>query len=132
MNQNILEEHIAIKLSQYIKAQYPKLIFRNDFGADTRLSKTQRRRQKALQMVDKGYPDYFIAEAKNGYHGMYIELKKRYSDVFKKDGTFKKDEHIETQHKMHERLRAKGYYVVFGLGFDHAKLQLDNYMKGKI
>ena len=83
------EANISTNISKFMQRQYPKVIYRYDI-ADLNLTKPQAVRMKALQGERRGYPDLFIAEPKKGFHGLYIELKKDYSDVFKKDGSYKK------------------------------------------
>lgn len=132
-----IEETISLKLARYLKIQYPKLIYRFDIGADVRLTIGQATKVKALQMNDRGYPDLFIAKSSKGFHGLYIELKKDKSEVFLKDGvTFKKRMnkktgkcHIQEQHEMHERLRAEGYQVLWGFGFDDAINKIKDYLE---
>lgn len=130
------EETLAQKVSTFLKIQHPKLIFRFDIGADVKLTMGQAVKAKKLQ-GDRGYPDLFIAKASNGYHGLYVELKKDKSEVFLKDGvTFKRRVnkktgkcHIQEQHEMHERLRAEGYQVVWGFGFDDTVNKIKEYLK---
>ena len=132
-----LEEELSLKLAKYIKLQYPKLIYRFDIAADIKLTMGQARKNKALQMTDRGYPDLFIAKALKGFNGLYVELKKDKSEVFLKDGvTFKRRVnkktgkcHIQEQHEMHERLRVEGYKVEWGFGFEDTIDKLNKYLR---
>ena len=45
------------------------------------------------------------------------------------DGTLKKDQHLEEQAKMLEKLRARGYRAEFGVGFEGCKQIIDEYFK---
>ena len=105
----------------------------------------------------RGYPDLFIAEptapkaVKKLYReneegaqavgyvfstkdnmdmfaGLYLELKAEGNSPYKKDGTLKKDEHLEEQNEMLENLRAKGYKAEFATGFEEAKKIIDDYL----
>jgi len=67
---------------------------------------------------------------RKGYGALYIELKKNRSEVYKLNGDYKKNQHLEEQLKYHERLREKGYKVVFGLGFDDTVNKIKEYLKG--
>lgn len=140
------EESLAIKISHFLKAQYPKVIFRFDIAADLKLTQGQASKHKTLQS-GRGYPDLFIAEPKNGFAGLYIELKKDKSEVFLKDGvTYKKAtkkvknrsgviikeyDHIQEQVKMLDILNKKGYKAVFGFGFDDAKDKIKDYFSNQ-
>ena len=135
------EEKDSLSLAKYMKAK--KILYRYDVGADIRLTIGQSTKVKALQMADRGYPDLFIAEPKNNFHGLYIELKKNKSEVFLKDGvTYKKQkvaikhrgkivghyDHIQEQVKMHDKLRKKGYKVEFGFGYKHCVEIIEDYL----
>lgn len=131
-----LEETISLQVARFLKIQYPKVVYRFDVGADIKLTKGQASKFKRLQMEERGYPDLFIAKPSKGFHGLYIELKKDRSEVYKLDGTYKKKFnkktgkcHILEQHEMHERLRKDGYFVVWGLGFDDTIKKIKEYMR---
>ena len=65
------------------------------------------------------------------YYGLFIELKKEGTRIFKKDGKLVADEHIREQFDMLMDLRARGYAAEFACGFDEAKKLIDDYMGGK-
>ena len=51
--------------------------------------------------------------------GMFLELKKEGSKIYKKDGTFV-NKHIEKQNKYMQKY-GKDYFCNFGIGYDHAE-----------
>lgn len=135
---------VAIPVSNYLQAR--KIEFRFDI-ADGLLTKPQAIRMKKLQGKDsKGFPDCQILKACNGYNGMFIELKTCYSDVFKKDGTYKKKmvykkigtknvpvyDHIQEQVKKQNKLKSLGYYVVWGFGYTDTIEKIEEYLNGNI
>ena len=122
------ERKLSYQIAEFLSIQYPKVIFRFDVAADIPMTIVQGSIIKNKLLHKKGYPDLFIAEPKGKFHGLYIELKKSYSEVFKKDGSYKKSEHIETQAAMHKQLRAKGYCVEWGLGFEDTVEKIRAYM----
>jgi len=122
-----LEKKLSHNIAEFLSKQYPKLIFRFDAAADLKMSMYQAKIIKNKLLHEKGYPDLFISEPSHGYHGLYVELKKDHSAVYKKDGSYKKNDHLETQIAMHKRLRDKGYCVVFGCGFDDAVAKIREY-----
>lgn len=124
------EESIHRMVAEYIKIQYPKVIFRTDFAAGIRMTIGQAVKHKKLQSSDK-YPDLFLAEPRGGYAGLYLELKRDESEVFTKKGEWREDEHVKGQREMLRKLREKGYSANFGLGFEDAKIAIDQYMSLK-
>ena len=111
-----MEKHELSQLTQWIKAQHPKLIYRIDIAADVKLSIGQAKKNKALQMTKKGYPDIFIAKAKKGYYGLFIELKRTGTVLYNKDCKLRKDSHLEEQQEMINRLTDEGYLAMFVVG----------------
>lgn len=65
-----------------------------------------------------------------GIHfGLYLEIKTKSNSPYKKDGTLKKDKHLEEQAEMLEKLRARGYRAEFGVGFEGCKKIIDEYLR---
>ena len=83
-------------------------------------------RHKKLQS-GKAYPDLFVAEPRNGFAGLFLEIKA--VNIYKKNGNLKSDPHLKAQDEMLTRLRNKGYYASFAIGFNHAKRLIDIYMR---
>ena len=126
------EHQLYEKIARYLQLQYPSVIYRFDIAADLKLTMGQAANHKRLH-PRRGYPDLFIAEPKTTtytmeYAGLYLELKAEGNSPFKKDGTLKKDEHLEEQDEMLENLRAKGYKAEFAVGFEEAKQIIDDYL----
>lgn len=157
------EHDIYIMIADYLRYQYPTVIYRFDLAADLKLTMGQASKHKILQRY-RGYPDLFIAEpyipkascrelteeerkeveeklggldgiacAKflHSYYGLFIELKREGTRIFKKDGTLVSDSHIREQYDMLEQLRKRGYAAEFAIGFEGAKKLIDDYMKGR-
>ena len=131
------EHQLYVLVAEYLQAQYPDVVYRFDLAADLKLTVGQAKKHKRLHPT-RGYPDLFIAEPaprcidggwNNEWHGLYIEIKKDGESPFKKDGTLKKDQHLEEQQEMLERLEFRGYKAVFGVGFDEITKIIDDYMR---
>lgn len=120
------EEQEHKQISEYIKYQYPNVIFNTDMSG-MKLTIGQGKKAAGLRSKDK-FPDIIIYHVNNDYAGLFIELKKTGTKLYKKDLTFK-SEHLEQQHETLQRLQARGYKAVFAIGFDQAKTIIDNYMK---
>lgn len=121
------EENMQIQVASYLRAQYPKVIFRSDVASGIRLTMGQAIKAKKMQS-GRGYPDIFISEPAGPYHGMYLELKKSREGVFLKDGTLSKNAHIQEQAAMLKELETKGYYAAFCCGIVDAIYQINCYL----
>ena len=105
-----------------------KILYRFDIQADLPLKPYIAKRLKETFKHDRGYPDLFIPYMRSGYGGLYVEIKVNSKKVFKKDGTLLKNEHLESQHKMHERLRNLGYKVEWGFGLVDSLEKIKKYI----
>jgi len=121
------EQSLSSKIAHYLSAKYPKVVYRFDLIADYKMNAKVAMAIKRRYLHEVGYPDLFIAKCKNGYGGLYLELKA--TNIYKKDGTLRKDKHLQEQEKMHERLRRDGYKVQFVVGFDEAVKAIDEYIR---
>ena len=131
------ESDLQIQVADYLRMQYPHVIFHSDYGSGIRLTKGQAIRQKRQNGGLRGYPDMFIAEPvprcinggwKDVWNGLFIELKKEGTRLKKKNGEWA-SEHIAEQADMLERLEFRGYKASFAVGFDEAKQIIDSYLK---
>lgn len=121
------EQMEQIALANYIVTEYPDVEFHSDTGSGMKMTVGQAKIQKALQGGRRGWPDLFIAEPRNHWHGLYIELKTEGVHLKKKDGTWA-NEHFAEQAEQMARLDAKGYACYFAGDFDEAKEIIDDYM----
>ena len=121
------EERIQIALSKYLKLQYPDVYF-NSESSGIRVSIGTAKKMKAQRSKHKQL-DMTILEARKGYNGLIIELKKDKEEIFTKKGEYRNSEHVQEQLKSIELLRAKGYYACFGCGFEECKSIIDNYLR---
>ena len=126
------EKNVHLAVVNYLKLQYPKVLFRSDTGAGMKLTIGQAKAQKSIQNGMK-WPDIFIAEPRGEYHGLFLELKDEGVILFKKNvGVLSfASEHMTEQHKCLCNLSFKGYMALFAVGFDEAKQIIDEYMNYK-
>ena len=120
------EYQIQKQVCQYLNWSYRDVLFIST-GIPFDLSDKRGARNKAIQKPNFKCPDLIIFEARNGYNGLFIELK--VVTPFKKDGNIKKDVHLEGQLKTIQELEAKGYFSVFATGFGEAKIIIDKYLR---
>lgn len=128
------EESLHLLVCNYLKIQYPKVIFMSDMASGMKLTMGQAVRAKKMRS-SRGMPDLFIAESKESpvgqtLHGLFIELKREGTKIFLKDGvTPVGDQHIQEQSHVLQILRNKNYMAVFGIGFTQTKNIIDHYLK---
>lgn len=124
------EKNVHQQVVTYLKLQYPNLIFHTDFAAGCKMTKGQAVQNSKLQS-GRGFPDLFIAQPTENYHGLFLELKRDGTIIYKKNGELRKDEHLEEQALMLLKLNSKGYYAKFAVGFDEAKQIIQDYLTNK-
>jgi hypothetical protein len=127
------ETEIQKALCRYVSLKYPDAIFNCDCSG-LNLSAAQAGQAKVMRS-DKGFPDFVLYEPRNGYHGLFIEIKKEGTKLMRKSrkqvySIFKID-HLENQQAMIEKLRKKGYYACFGIGLSQCIRFVDGYMQMK-
>lgn len=136
------ESDLQIQVADYLRLQYPWVLFHSDFGSGIKLTMGQAAKQKRQNGGRRAWPDMFIAQkatatviGKRGglkqmfYGGLFIELKKEGTRIAKKSGDWA-SEHIAEQAKVLEQLRARGYAAEFAVGFNEARKLIDDYLKG--
>jgi hypothetical protein len=68
---------------------------------------------------ERGTPDLFIAHACGGYHGLWVEMKRRFDDTTAVS---------DVQWKYMSRLRANGYQTFVCFGADDAITRITSYL----
>lgn len=120
------EESIHIQLCAYVRAKYPNAIFTSE-SSGIRLTMGQAVKAKKLRSSSK-LPDFWLAEPRGIFCGLFLELKRSKDDIFRKDGSYKQEAHIQGQLAVINRLIEKGYCASFAGGLSYAILQVDYYM----
>ena len=133
------EETLHLRVCDYLRKNYPDVLFRTDFSSGMKMSPWQAAKHKKFQK-SRAWPDLFIAESgvvkfKEGNlivnlrkNGMFLELKADSVKLYKKDGTLRKNKHIEEQAEMLEKLRNGNYYAEFAIGYKDAIEQIHEYL----
>lgn len=143
------EEKIQLAFCDYIKKHYPDIIFSCDLASGLFLPLHIGAMHKRMRS-SRGHCDFFAAETiYDGdlvYSGFFLELKRDYDEVYTKYGLFKKKmvkikkkgiivgefDHIGEQWDMIQKLRLKGYYADFGLGFDDCVEKWEKYLSMRV
>lgn len=74
--------------------------------------------------------DLYLLKPVGKYSGLVIELKAK--NIYKKDGTLFKDEHLEDQQRTIDKLNKEGYYATFAVGYNAAVQVIDDYLNNKL
>lgn len=128
------EENLQRQVCQYLRLQYPDVIFRSDYASGLHLTMHQAATHKSLQS-SRSWPDLFVYEPRvvKGiqYAGLTLELKRDGTTIVIKRGPEKgkltANPHIREQYFMLKELKKRGYYANFAVGFDDAKSIIDWY-----
>lgn len=122
------EYDLQVTAVEYVQRQYPGAIFRSDLGG-IRLPIGAAVKVKKIQGDNaRNYPDFFLAEPRGAYAGLFLEFKISRDEIFTKRGSLRQSEHVQGQQRMLERLRARGYSAQFACGIDEVMQALDEYM----
>lgn len=121
------EYQLQKAVCRYLDLQHPNVLYLSDTIASVKLTMPQAARNKAIQKQGFKCPDLLILEPRDGYHGLFIELKVK--SPYKKNGGLLKNEHLEGQWKTIEKLNRKGFKACFSWSFDQTKEIIDNYLK---
>jgi hypothetical protein len=117
------------QVCSYIRFQHPDAIFFSDLSG-IKMSIGLAKKMSVLKS-SKGIPDLFIAEPRGSYHGLFIEMKKTGENIFQKDLVTPVSVHVTEQIQMLQRLREKGYYAKFAIGFNDAVSIINHYFNLK-
>ena len=112
------EERLQSEVVKYIQLQYPKARYCASLGGQYQPFQAQRNRAKRTG-YSKGFPDLFIYEARNGYHGLALEIK-----TIKGRATKEQKEWIEA-------LNDRGYKPEVVKGLPAILNLIDSYMNEK-
>lgn len=121
------EEELHKAVVTYLKYQYPLVLFNSDLSGVS-LNKTIAAKMSALRSR-RGHPDLVIYEPRNGYYGLFIELKAEGISIYRLDGELVGDKHIREQALYLNMLESRGYMARFAIGFDEARRVIDEYLK---
>lgn len=121
------EEILHLKICDYLRKNYPNVLFRTDFSSGMKMSPGQAAKHKKFQK-SRAWPDLFIAESNNFASGLFLEIKAEDVIVFKKNGKIRKNKHLIEQDKMLKELRKKGYRARFAIGYNQAIFEIQQYL----
>ena len=133
------EETLHLKVCDYLRKNYPDVLFRTDFSSGMKMSPGQAAKHKKFQK-SRAWPDLFIAESgvvefkEDGLiahlrkNGMFLELKADGVKLYKKNGEMVANKHYREQAEMLKKLRSNRYAADFAVGYDEAIRIITNYL----
>lgn len=120
------------QLLNWVKLQYPNLLYTEDLGG-IKLTIGQAKQVKKSR-ARRGHPDLMFQKAFTGYDGridycgLAIEFKRKSEKIVKKDGEIRKSEHLKEQYDYLMALRLEGWFSCFAVGFLEAQRIIKAYM----
>jgi hypothetical protein len=119
------ENTVHYQVAQYLKIQFPTILFHTDASGELRTAAQRIRMAK----INKGakWPDLFVVHPLNGKFGLFIEIKKDIGDLYLADGVTLKNDHVKGQAKILSHLNGLGFVAKFGCGFDECKQIINDY-----
>lgn len=116
-------------LARFLSLQYPDVLFHFDYGSGVKLNIGQAIKNKKLNK--RAWPDLLIAEARGGHAGLFLELKREGTKLYKRDGSLRRlhGSHEPEQADTLLALRFRGYQAQFAIGYDDAVMQITDYLK---
>lgn len=116
----VSEQSEQLRFCKWLKREYPQVLFRSDVQNQSARSPQM---QNILQILDpyrSGMPDIVIYQPMGPYYGLMIEMKRVGASI--------NTEHGRDQQSMHERLREKGWKIIFAWGAENAKQEFKDYI----
>ena len=121
------EELLHLKVCDYLRKNYPDVLFRTDFSSGMKMSPGQAVKHKKFQK-GRAWPDLFIAESNTLASGLFLEIKAENVIVFNMNGKVRQNKHLIEQDKMLKKLRSKGYRARFVIGYEQAIFEIQQYL----
>jgi predicted enzyme involved in methoxymalonyl-ACP biosynthesis len=144
MAYNHEEYGLQKSICKYLELQYNHVMFLSDAISNVSLTRPQQVRNTQIQKRGFSCPDLMIFAPRNGYHGLFLELKK--CTPYKKNGELSKQmvkvkdesgrvtkvyDHLEEQDRALRTLRKEGYKAEFCWSLDMAIGMIREYMNEK-
>lgn len=126
------EAMLTKKVSEYLKTNHPTIPFTCDMSG-VNLSKAQARQSAMNRANLYKVPDLLIFVRKPNFGMLALELKKLSVRLFKKDGNFVKNQHLEEQRDSILWMRKHGQCADFSVGYVATIQKINDYLdKGQI
>ena len=114
------EENIQVSIVDYLKLQYPNVLFTATMGGQFQRHYSQRLKAKRTGYL-KGVSDLLIFEPRGSYFGLFIELKRD-----------KKCYPTAEQKQFISKASDRGNYATCAKGFEECKELIDIYLNEEL
>lgn len=121
------EQMLTSKIADYLREHHPSVPFQVDMSGEA-LSKSAAVRSSKNRAGLFKMPDLTIYVRRGEWGCLMLELKKLSAHPLKKDGTLKKNEHIELQASSIIWLRAHGQLADFSVGYVETIKKINDYL----
>lgn len=126
------EELLHLRICDYLRKNYPNVLFRTDFSSGMKMSPWQAAKHKKFQK-SRAWPDLFIAcSDRDGWEikecGLFLELKAEGTKLYKKNGEMVANKHYREQAEILKKLRSEGYAAEFAVGYNEAIKIITDYL----
>lgn len=128
MKNLLTEKKLKIAIADFLKLQYPRILFRIDYDQNA-LTIGKRVEICRLKNNQSAWPDIFIAEPNQYFHGLFVEVKASKNKIYRKGGELRQDKHLQTQIACMELLRKLDYYTSFTWSLEHFQEIMKCYLK---
>lgn len=108
---------------------YSDILIQTNFSTRIRANIIDILRNKSI-IEPKTFPDIFIAEPRNGFHGLFIEIRTDARCVHKKDGSMKNTRNVKKASEMLQKLRQRGFLAMYGFGYTNTIAIIEEYLRG--
>jgi len=117
------EQKIHAGIVEYLFYRYPHVLWWHTFNEGR---KTPFERFLFATMGGKkGVSDFIILEPRNGYNGLFLEIKKDGERLHKKNG----ESYFPEQEEFLKKCEERGFKSCFGIGYDESITIIDEYLK---
>lgn len=126
------EDMLCTKIAEYLKDNYPDVLFLFDMSG-YHLSQRQASKAKTQRADGFRVPDLLILKDSEKYGLLALEVKTKGTKLFRKDGKFVADKHLNEQKNSILRLRKYNQCADFGIGYVDCIKKINDYLgKGEI
>ena len=126
------ETKIQLAVCNTLKIKYPSVFFEPSASGVKMPIYTaaifKKMRKNLSNGESKGFPDLFIFEARNGYHGLAIELKDEIK-IGKRGRPLKGNGPSDEQLIWIDALKDRGYMAVVSYGYEQTMKVIDKYLR---
>lgn len=122
------EAMLTKKVAEYLKTNHPTVPFTCDMSG-VKLSKAQANQSAANRADLYKVPDLLVFVKKGKFGMLALELKVLKVKLFKRDGNFVKNEHLEKQRKSILWMRNHGQCADFSVGYVSTIQKINDYLE---